>query len=291
MNDEQKAAKEAKGKETLLKNRESEIIGYLVGDIFSYMQDGRELLAKENRKWALAKAKKSLENLVYNDKSRAEKLLKAIDKKARQESNDKFSLMDIVGNKRSALGKYIAENFEGFNSTKPKSTKLAMPANTSRAVKGKLGKIATAQKKVEEAENNLVKVETANSSDRFAPNPNNPRIKAANGRVKTAQKAVDAAYDELGEIWKGFKSAGGTQQQWDKVVNDKQGNVDTHSWDELEESFGDDEDKGITKRSTLGDKPPATTINESAIDALQAVSDKFEENPSTRVKNYELEPA
>ncbi|MFV8383435.1 PLxRFG domain-containing protein [Vibrio parahaemolyticus] len=291
MNDEQKAAKAAKGKETLLKRRESEIIGHLVGDIFSYMQDGRELLAKENRKWALAKAKKSLENLVYNDKPRAEKLLKNIDEKARQESKDKFGLMDIVGNKRSALGKYIAENFEGFNSTKPKSTKLAMPANTSRAVKGKLGKIATAQKKVEEAENNLVKVETANSSDRFAPNPNNPRIKAANGRVKTAQKAVDAAYDELGEIWKGFKSAGGTQQQWDKVVNDKQGNVDTHSWDELEESFGDDEDKGITKRSTLGDKPPATTINESAIDALQAVSDKFEENPSTRVKNYELEPA
>ncbi len=176
---------------------------------------------------------------------------------------------------------------DSLSSKKPaaKTSKLkAMPANTSRAVKGKLGKIATAQKKVEEAENNLVEVETANSSDRFAPDPNNPRIKAANGRVKTAQKAVDAAYDELGEIWKGFKAAGGTQQQWDKVVNDKQGHADTHSWDELEESFGDDDlDSQVTTSEA--------TASHSAIEALQTVSDKFEEKPSTRVKNYELEPA
>nr|WP_321458727.1 PLxRFG domain-containing protein [uncultured Vibrio sp.] len=287
MNDEQKAAKAAKGKETLLKRRESEIIGHLVGDIFGYMQDGRELLAKENRKWALAKAKKSLENLVYNDKPRAEKLLKTIDEKARQESNDKFGLMDIVGNKRSALGKYIAENFDGFDGAKPKNTKLGMPATTSRAVKGKLGKIATAEKKVQEADKNLVEVETANSSDRFAPNMNNPRIKAANGRVKTAQKAVDDAYNELGEIWKGFKAAGGTQQQWDKVVNDKQGHADTNSWDELAERFGDDD---VEPQATSNESSNATT-NHSAIEALQAVSDKFEESQSTRVKNYELEPA
>ncbi|MEH0720590.1 PLxRFG domain-containing protein [Vibrio alginolyticus] len=284
MNDEQRAEKAAKGKETLLKNRESEIIGYLVGDIFSYMQDGRELLAKENRKWALAKAKKSLENLVYNDKSRAEKLLKNIDEKARQESSDKFGLMDIVGNKRSALGKYIAENFEEFNAAKPKSTKLAMPANTSRAVKSKLGKIATAQKKVEEAEKNLVEVETANSSDRFNADPNNPRIKAANGRVMTAQKAADGAYSELSEIWKAFKAKGGTKQQWDKVVKDKQGHTDTHSWDDMANS-------SVESSQETDSEAAKVTVNHSAIEQLQEASNKFEVKATTRVKNYELEPA
>ncbi|MEZ9681892.1 PLxRFG domain-containing protein [Vibrio splendidus] len=109
MNSEQKASKEEQGKENLKKRMESEIIGYLVRDIFNYMQDGKPETAKDNRKWALKKAKKSLETLVYNDKPRALKLINAIDSKVKKESKDKWGIMAVVGGKRSAIGKYIDE--------------------------------------------------------------------------------------------------------------------------------------------------------------------------------------
>lgn len=109
MNDQQKAAKKEKGEETLKKRMESEVIGYLVRDIFNNMQEGKPETAKENRKWALRKAKKSLETLIYNDKERGLKLINDIDSKAKKESKDKWGIMAIVGGKRSALGKYIDE--------------------------------------------------------------------------------------------------------------------------------------------------------------------------------------
>ncbi|NAZ55428.1 PLxRFG domain-containing protein [Vibrio toranzoniae] len=109
MNDQQKAAKKEKGEETLKKRMESEVIGYLVRDIFNNMQEGKPETAKENRKWALRKAKKSLETLIYNDKERGLKLINDIDSKAKKESKNKWGIMAIVGGKRSALGKYIDE--------------------------------------------------------------------------------------------------------------------------------------------------------------------------------------
>ncbi|HHP0484956.1 TPA: PLxRFG domain-containing protein [Vibrio harveyi] len=127
---------------------------------------------------------------------------------------------------------------------KPESKKPAIktvPAATGRKIKGKLSKIATAEKKVDAADENFTKVKSLNSTERSGADMSNPRVKAAQQRVMTADKASKDAYDELGEVWKGFKAADGTKEQWDKFVEDQQGHLETNSWDDLQMDFGEEE--------------------------------------------------
>ncbi|MFZ3513819.1 PLxRFG domain-containing protein [Vibrio harveyi] len=144
-----------------------------------------------------------------------------------------------------------ARNFEaaqakarGVNPNSLKSKKPALktvPAATGRKIKGKLSKIATAEKKVDAADENFTKVKALNSTERSGADMSNPKVKAAQQRVMTAEKASKDAYDELGEVWKGFKAADGTKEQWDKFVEDQQGHLETNSWDDLQMDFGEEE--------------------------------------------------
>lgn len=231
MNDQQKAAKKEKGEETLKKRMESEVIGYLVRDIFNNMQEGKPETAKENRKWALRKAKKSLETLIYNDKERGLKLINDIDSKAKKESKDKWGIMAIVGGKRSALGKYIDE-----------------------LISNPVSKEATEKAKADTR---------ANETDEV--------------------KAFRQRWNEL------------TPEQRSDVFEEVRPDLPQETKDMFINNDGDSLEPNILS-SLVGDLyNQAMNSNKKAapsvIDNLQAMSDKYEEKQSSRVKNYELEPA
>lgn len=231
MNDQQKAAKKEKGEETLKKRMESEVIGYLVRDIFNNMQEGKPETAKENRKWALRKAKKSLETLIYNDKERGLKLINDIDSKAKKESKNKWGIMAIVGGKRSALGKYIDE-----------------------LISNPVSKEATEKAKSDTRTNETDEV-----------------------------KAFRQRWSEL------------TPEQRSDVFEEVRPDLPQETKDMFINNDGDSLEPNILS-SLVGDLyNQAMSSNKKAapniIDELQAMSDKYEDKQSSRVKNYELEPA
>ncbi|MFL7022254.1 PLxRFG domain-containing protein [Vibrio cyclitrophicus] len=231
MNDQQKAAKKEKGEESLKKRMESEVIGYLVRDIFNNMQEGKPETAKENRKWALRKAKRSLETLIYNDKERGLKLINDIDSKAKKESKNKWGIMAIVGGKRSALGKYIDEL-------------INHPVSEEATAKAKADTRATETDEV---------------------------------------KAFRQRWNEL------------TPAQRSDVFEEVRPDLPQETKDLFINSDGDSLEPNVLS-SLVGDLyNQAMNSNKksvpSIIDDLQAMSDKYEEKKSSRVKNYELEPA
>ncbi|HDM8192347.1 TPA: PLxRFG domain-containing protein [Vibrio harveyi] len=175
---------------------------------------------------------------------------------------------------------YANKNLSSRLKTKKPAIKT-VPAATGRKIKGKLSKIATAEKKVDAADENFTKVKSLNSTERSGADMSNPRVKAAQQRVMTAEKASKDAYDELGEVWKGFKAAGGTKEQWDKFIEDQQGHLETNSWDDLQMDFGEDDPTPPTPPK--GSKPKA---EKPAAEATSTTKAKKGRTRPSGARNY-----
>ncbi|ARR51065.1 hypothetical protein ETN89_18040 [Photobacterium damselae subsp. damselae] len=216
-NEEQKKAHQEKGAETAKSNREKELIQYIVKDVYNYIAEGQGLTAADNKRWALPKAKKALDTLLSLDRDRAISHIKKIDKAIQTDSKGKYTLKNILGGRRSAIGRLVDDLINGevkeVKSTPP-AEKVAAVNNAGgmkpvmkNAIKKKIGKIETATKSAQKAD-------------------------------QDAKKAVT----ELGELFNRYRTEqGGNQKEWDDLLMDTQGHLDENSWDEMLEEYGNSE--------------------------------------------------
>ncbi|MCE7567525.1 PLxRFG domain-containing protein [Aliivibrio fischeri] len=128
MNEEQREAKKAQQADKVVNNLEKKVIGYIVRDVFNYLMEGQPLTAKDNRKWALPKAHKALEDLIAINPDKADDLIKRIDKSLMSESKGKWGIRAVLNGRRSAIGKLVDERLSGEIKEAP--AKKPAPAKT-----------------------------------------------------------------------------------------------------------------------------------------------------------------
>ncbi|WP_048898940.1 PLxRFG domain-containing protein [Photobacterium swingsii] len=288
-NEEQRAAHQASGEETAKKNLESDVIGYIVRDVYNYIKDGKGVVAADNKKWALPKAKKALDNLISLDPSRADELIKKIDNSIQTDSQGKFTLKNVLGGRRSAVGKLVDDRVSGSvrEEAQQEAPATETPANNAitpvmrNAVIRKLAKIKTAEDKANTQSEKRYKTESLLSTERSSADSNNPKMRAANQSYKRAQEALKKAESELDDLFKRYRDEqGGTESAWDDLVNGQQGHLDVNSWSDLNSDNPPAESNTANEESNTTQGTP--TVNEAA-KAIDSVRELIAETSSYKV--------